>query len=472
VKKKILLINPAFQQGIRAIAQTTVGPPLGLSYIAAVLENQGHDVRILDANALNFGIEEILKSAADYKPDFAGFTEVTPTVDLVHKTARSVKEMLPDVKILAGGPHVTFAPDETLDHYSDFDYLFRGEAEATVAEFLKSGQDENILRNLKGIAYKNKDGEKIINSTADLNNDLDSIPFPSRHLLPMHRYRSPDSHKITTISAMRGCPARCIYCNVPRMSGRSVRFRSPARVVEEMLFCQNTFGTEFYYFIDDTFTTDRNWVLNFCDAVLKASFRKKVSYVCLTRPDCIDREILINMKKSGLARIELGIESGSEKSLRFLGKGIEKEQILEAFKLAKDLSISTMGFLMLNIPVEGKDQLKETESVLKKADPDFIQISFLTPYPGTPYYKYCMKKDIITSKNYSEYSFLNNVVASNPFLSQKEIRRFFIKLNLSFYLHPKRAFRLLMMVLKHGSNPGSVARASLSGLKYLLRKIK
>ncbi len=468
--KRILLINPAFQQGIRAIAQTTVGPPLGLAYIAAVLEREGYDVDILDANALNLDMKEIRDRAGEYAPDFIGFTATTPTVDLVHDAASSVKEVLPGVKALAGGAHVTCLPGETLDRYPAFDYLFLGEAEKTIVDFLKRVDDEDALKEVRGIAFKDSCGDKNITGPAEWIRDLDSVPLPARHLLPMHRYRSPDSRRITTIIAMRGCPAYCIYCNVPGMFGREVRTRSPEAVVEEMLICQKEYGTEFFYFIDDTFTTDREWVLTFCDRLSKETFEKKASWICLTRPDCLDREQLSAMKRAGLIRIELGIESGSEQSLRFLGKGVRKEKITEAFHLAKELGISTLGFVMLNIPVESRERMKETEELIRKTDPDFLQVSFLTPYPGTPYYEHCREKELLKTEHYGDYSFLNSVVAVNPLVGEKEVRKFFRRLNLRFYLHPARAGRLVLMALRHGGNLFALSRASLTGLRFLFRK--
>ena len=392
MKPKIMFINLNFQDKIKAISQLTVGPPLGMAYLASILQKSDMNVKILDANVYGLTCEEILFNVIHFNPDIIGLSAVTPTIHYVNELAIKIKQKLPNIKIIVGGVHVTTLPNDSLQRFESIDVVVLHEGESIIAKLVNSIVSNKSLSKIQGIGYRTKRGKIKINANSQFINNLDTIPFPARNLLPMEKYRSVVSSKFTTLIAMRGCYAKCNYCSVPFFSGTTIRRRSPKNIIQEMSECFNKYGTKHFSFLDDTFTTDKIWVHKFCNELKQSKLNKKISWMCLTRVDNIDEDILKNMKSSGCIKIEFGIESGSQKILDFSKKGLKKEQIRRAFKLAKKVGLPTLGFLILNMPLETSNTIKESKKFVMELDPDFLQISFATPYPGTDLEKFAKKK--------------------------------------------------------------------------------
>lgn len=447
--RKIVLVNPYFQKYTQAIAQISVGPPLGLAYLAAVLEERGFIPEIIDANAEKLSEEEIIDRLIQSKADLIGFTAVTPTIDMCARIAGSFKEKLPHVPIVIGGVHATVLPQESMTKYPVFDFLVRGEGEYVLSDLVDVLNNKSDLTKIESLCFRNSSGI-VINPLGDRIQDLDSIPFPARHLLPRNVYRTFDSDKMTTVIAMRGCPGLCVYCAVKLISGEKCRKRSPSNVIEEIKLCKSKYGVDFVGFLDDTFTFDPDWVHNLCDAFIKSGLN--IRWSCLTRVDNVSRDLLKHMKEAGCIRVEFGIESGSPKILDYLRKGITLSQIKQAFALAKGFGLSTMGFVILNTPGETKTDILETQRLVMEVDPDFLQASFATPYPGTELYKRCLEEGVEIEDDWSKYIFLNQHVIKNKFISEEELDNLMRQIQRSFYLRP----RYLLKIIKYMCvNPGS-----------------
>jgi radical SAM superfamily enzyme YgiQ (UPF0313 family) len=347
------------------------------------------------------------------------------------------------------------------------DVVVQGEGEATlplVLERLDAGPPApSVLAEVPGLAFRGRDGEVVDTGVAAPIADLDALPEPARDLLPNHRYRCPDSERFTTLLAMRGCPYRCVYCAVPGLFGRQVRCRDPGAVVAELLGAQARFGVEFFSFLDDTFTTRRAWVEAFCEAARRAGLAGRARWICLTRADLVDRTLLAAMKAAGCVRIELGVESGSSAGRAFLEKGLVDGQILDAFRGAREVGLSTMGFAILNLPGETEQDVAATFALLHRADPDFLQVSLLTPYPGTPLREMAEKNGWITTDDWSRYSFLNDVVLDHgvPAAVVRARHRVFLR---RFYLRPRTVFKLGRLVLSGSSRLRPLARTVALGL--------
>jgi anaerobic magnesium-protoporphyrin IX monomethyl ester cyclase len=467
MKPKIMFINPNFQSKIKAISQITVGPPLGLAYLASILENNNFNVKILDANVHGLNTKQILDNVLKFNPKIIGISAVTPTIYSVHDLAIAIKKILPNVKIILGGVHSSTLPKDTLNRFKAFDVIVLNEGESIIFELCSSLIQNKQIDKIQGIAFRKKD-KIIINKHSKFISNLDSIPFPARHLLPMDKYRSVVSENFTTMIAMRGCYAKCNYCSVPFFSGNVIRRRTPKNIINEMIECYTSYGTKHFSFLDDTFTTNKKWVHEFCNEITTSVLYKKITWMCLTRVDNIDEKLLRDMKKTGCIKIEFGIETGSQEILDFSKKGVTKNQIRNAFHLAKKVDLPTLGFLILNMPLETKKSISESKNFILELDPDFLQISFATPYPGTNLEQYARDNDLKMDKDWSKYLFLNEVVMENKNISKKEIIRLKNNIEKSFYLRPAYFFRLLKFMIKYKTYK-SIFRSSLNALKELFK---
>lgn len=464
---RIVLVNPYYQDRTKSIAQITVGPPLGLGYIAAVLERNGFDVAIIDANAERLTPQEALKRIIQFRPDISGFSAVTPTIHICHQIAALLKKQNNSILTVVGGVHATALPEETLKEFFHFDFLIRGEGEFAFVELLNALNNNTDLHEIRGLCYSSQ-GSIVINEQQGNIKDLDKLPFPARHLLKNRFYRTFDSDLMTSVIAMRGCPAKCIYCAVNQVAGGKCRKRSPENVIEEITTCFFEYNVRFIAFLDDTFTFDKPWVHRLCDEFMRTGLYRRVKWSCLTRVDNVDPSLLLHMKKSGCIRLEFGIESGSYELLDYLKKEITTEQIREAFSMAKKLKLSTMGFVMLNTPGETKATIAETKKLVMEVEPDFLQVSFATPYPGTELFRNCVRDGLLTTKDWSQYIFLNNQIIKNKDIPERLLKRLKRDIEESFYLRAEYLFRVLFYMLKNPASIKTMVWASVNAFGRLL----
>lgn len=463
---RVVLVNPSFQARVRRIAQTTLGPPLGLAYVAAALRDAGHDVRIVDANALDLPPADAAREALSSDPAWVGVTATTPTVALAAAVAAAVKAARPGVTTVVGGPHATALPARTLAEFPAFDLVARGESERSFPALLAALEagDRDAARAVPGFAWRDPDGAVHDTGLPTPIPDLDALAPPARDLLPMDRYRGVDSSRFSTLLAMRGCPCACVYCSVPAMFGRAMRYRSPAAVAAEMQDVHDRFGVDFLSFVDDTFTTDHAWVRALCDDLVARRLPGRLRWVCLTRADMVDADLLRRMKQAGCVRVEMGIESGSAAGRRYLRKGLSEEDVVRGYRAAREAGLSTMGFAILNIPGETADDVERTLDLVRRADPDYLQVSFLTPYPGTRLRDDAQREGWITTDDWSRYSFLNDVILQQPSLTPDQARALHARVVRAFWFRPRTAFKLARLVLNGTTRPGPLLRTVALGL--------
>jgi len=415
-----------------------ISPPLGLAYIAAFLEQEGHSVKILDCIALGLSASDAEKEIAQIKPDIVGVTCTTPNVPGVIEISQIAKRANPDVPIVVGGPHLSIFPTESVS-FPFIDFGVMGEGEHTFAELvdaIDAGQKE--YGHITGLVWK-RNGKVIVNPQREPNRDLDALPFPARHLLPMDRYHLVImQHPIATMIASRGCAYHCAYC-FKEPHARIYRMRSPKNVVDEMEVCVNKYKAKEISIYDDCWP-NRRFLEGICEEII--SRKLDVRWNALQRVDLVTRENLTLMKKAGCVLIKYGVESGSERILRLMEKHITRKQVEDAFKLTKDVGIKTFAFFMAGYPTETREEFRATVEFAKKIDPDWIVLDSTIPFPGTKLWSYAVENMGFDADYWREWSLGKRKEALPPLVpGVDKLCRDALR---EFYMRPKIIGRKLM----------------------------
>lgn len=385
--KNILLIMPPFSmqerygRGMEKIGSAL--PPLGLLYLGAVLEKEGYFVKIFDTQIDSWDIKKIAK------PDIVGIYCNTSNYYRALGLAEEIKNNF-NIPIIFGGPHATLRPLEVLRN-SRVDFVVVGEGELTMIDLLSALNNQSrelTLEKVRGIGFK-RNGEPIINSGRELIGNLDSLPFPARHLVSMEKYRpSPNQYKrlpMTTMMVSRGCPFNCTFCNVEALWTRRYRSRSVKNVVEEIKLLIKDYGIKEINFWDDVFGINQEWIREFCETVVKEKL--DLTWACECRVDTINKELLKKMKQAGCWCIFFGVESLDQEILEAVNKRITLSQITSAFKWTREAGIEIRANFILGLPKETPEKVKQMIRVLCRLNPGYIKFNILTPYPETAIYR-------------------------------------------------------------------------------------
>ena len=461
-----LLIAPPYQAVVASIAQTTVGAPMGIAYLASALLAADESVQLIDANAEQLGVAELVARIVAIAPEVIGFTATTPTVGIAAEVAMLTRQAGFSGPILVGGPHASALPAQTLETWPCFNVAVVGEAEERIVPLVRLLRDGASLEPIAGLAWR-EDGDIRQTELPEVP-DVDALLPPARSLLPMHLYRSPDSLHAQTVVATRGCPAPCTYCAVPGMFGKQVRRRSPARVADEIEVLVDRWGCDHVNFVDDTFTWDARWVEDLCAELLRRGLHRKLRWQCLTRVDRVGEPLLQLMALAGCMRVELGIECASPDGLRALHKGIRADQVAAAFAAARRAGLETMALAMVNAPGEGLAEVEQTWRLIRQIDPDQLQVSICTPYPGTLLYESASRDGLLRTEDFSRFRFLRQAVFDNGEMSEEQALHAQRLLQRRFWLRPTTVGRLLRRSIRHPSRGLAVVRTALETLPRLM----
>ena len=371
-------------------------PPLGLSYVAAALEKAGFKIEMLDNYLLQKPIDDVKQMISRLNPEIVGITCSSASYPRCVETAKAVKEALPFCKVVVGGWHPSYMPDSMLQH-PEIDYVVMGEGERAMTELatcITKGEDAEAVAQIAGVAYRHEG--KIVKTTQEFIKDLDEVPFPARHLLPMHLYEREipflKAKPFDTMNVVRGCPFNCAYCETRRLWGQMCRAFSPRRVVDEIKHMGTNYGTKGIYFVGDNFTINKKRTIELCELIRKSKL--DIEWVCDTRADMVSRDLLKSMKEAGCRTIWFGVESGSPRILEKLNKGITNEQTNQAFKLCREEGIQIACSFILGIPGETVEDMKVTYKFAKKLDPDWCQFNVFVAVPGSGLYDEVMQKGL------------------------------------------------------------------------------
>jgi anaerobic magnesium-protoporphyrin IX monomethyl ester cyclase len=359
-------------------------PPLNLACIAAVLENAGCDVKIIDLSALKspHTIESAIREAETFKPAWIGLTLNVIFIKPAYDFIRKLKHL--NIPIVVGGPHPSLLMEEALQNGCDI--VIRGEGEQTVAELNDALINGKSLETVNGLAYRKPDGTIHTTNPRKPIRDLDSLPLPAKHLFPREWYvRDTEYYQVYgAIFSGRGCPAACTYC-YKGVFGAGCRLRSAQNVFDEMVHLNTTFGVTAFEFMDDAFSADPDRVNTLCDLILaKPDFN--IKWQCTTRLDLTEPDLLVKMKKSGCFRIFYGVESGDPDTLFRVNKHLDIEQIVTILRWTHDAGIRTIVGFMWGFPWDSPASVRASIRFIKRLSPyvdEFNPLGLLIPVPGT-----------------------------------------------------------------------------------------
>lgn len=454
---KILLINPPNLEIISSVLPQILeeergfNPPLGLLYLASYLKKQhpACHLKIIDSPTENLNYQQLKEKIKEFNPEIIGLTAMSFTIISALKTAKIVKSLNPQTKIILGGPHVHIYGKETLA-LGNLDFIILGEGEKTFSkliEHINNGEEE--FKKMPGLIFYDRQGNLIHTGPPQFIENLDELPFPARELIDNKKYFSVlgTNNLVTTMITSRGCPYHCLFCDRPHL-GKKFRARSPENVVEEIEKCLKEYKIKEFLIYDDTFTIDRERVINICREIIKRKL--DIIWDIRARVDTVDEEILLLLKEAGCQRIHYGIESGSQKILDLLRKEITLEQVEKAFKLTKKIGIQTLGYFMIGNPTETKEDILKTIKFAKKLNPDYVHITITMPFPATDLYFLALKEKIIPKDVWLEFAknpspkFIPPIWEEN--LTRQDLYNLIKKAYQEFYFRPsyllKRLFTL------------------------------
>jgi radical SAM superfamily enzyme YgiQ (UPF0313 family) len=378
---KILLIYPYFIEE-RMHDEDIKAVPMGLYSVGAVLKENHYDVEILDWHEINRTPEKVKEVLAKKKPDVIGFSVLHGNRWGAIDIARTAKQLNPKTQVVFGGIGATFLWEHLLTHFPEVDVVVLGEGEWTFLNLVRhfeKKQDQGLAQ-IRGITYR-ENGKILKTAQPDPIRDLDGLPIPSKHFLYEH------------VSSSRGCAWNCSFCGSPQFWGRNIRWRSPENFVEEleMLFRK---GVSFFYFSDDTFTLDPKRVIEICKRIIEKNL--KISWYAISRVDQVDEEMLYWMRRAGCIQISYGVESGSVKIRKALGKPVKTEQIRRAFALTTRYGILSRAYFIYGTPGETWETIQETIDLMDEIKPLSAIFYILDVFPGTRLYSDLKKRHGIT----------------------------------------------------------------------------
>jgi len=437
--KKVLLINPLTVKG-KGVNEVTLYSPLGLAYLASYLREKAcsdfYEIKIFDANIMRVENKNVLEKVREISPDIVGIHLNVALAWNGIKLTKLIKKEFPNILTCIGGPIVSSNPKKTLNA-SDADIAIIGEGEISFLEICESKN----LKEIKGIAYK-KNNKVIFNEPRPLIKDIDDIPFPAYDLLPDFKiYKSPARKTpVGPIITSRGCPYNCTFCS-SSVFGKKFRAHSPRYVIKMIDMLVNEFGVKQIDVWDDNFTQDIKRAEKIFDLINRRKYDLSINLENGVRADRLTENLIKKMKKAGVFKVGIGLESADKKVLKKIKKSLKPQDFVKVIKLFKKYGILTSGFFMFGLPFDTKKSINKSIDFAVSANPTMANFAFFIPFPGTEIYDYMKKEGLLKSNN--ELGPFEKRYHKHLFITEEELIFLQRKAYLKFYLRPSKIFDVL-----------------------------
>ena len=393
----LLLIYPAYTYPRKSL-------PLGLAYLAAYLRDAGFKPHVHDFNTLPLTDETFMDLLHSRKWLLVGISFMTNQFGEVSRLSSLIKQGIPDIPLVAGGPHPSSIPERTLQELPALDIIIRGEGEETLKELAEAMNEGRTFGHIPGLCYR---AEKVAIRTPDraFIQDLDRLPFPAWEYFDMTKYNVFHIHGMQqaptfALLSSRGCPNFCTFCDSHTIFARKFRARSALNLYEEILYLHQNYSMVNFDFVDDLFTVQKSRVLEFCHLI--ANNNIPFRWMANARVNTVDREMLQAMKDAGCTRVDFGVESGDPGVRQLMKKNITDQQILNAHITARNVGLATGSFTMVGSEGETRESVRMTVRLLREIADD-VMVSIACPFPGTEIYRKAKEKGFLNTEDWTKY---------------------------------------------------------------------
>jgi radical SAM superfamily enzyme YgiQ (UPF0313 family) len=431
-------------------------PPLGLLYVAAVLEENKYDVNLIDCGIEKKSWDELKDIVKNEQPKIVGITATTPGISKTMKTAQLVKKVDSNIKVALGGPHATILPSECLKN-KDIDFAVRGEGEFAFLNLVRYMLRDKInLKKIQNLSFKSN-GKIVHNPQSSRIDDLDSLPWPARHFVPIEKYPGvvlPRKHPETQVMATRGCPFNCTFCSSKNVFGSTIRFRDPIKVVDEIEYLVNTYKIKTINFYDDGLNYKLDWTTKMCNEIIDRGLNNEIEWKAQVRVNkpFVTEELLRKMKEAGCWLLCWGIESGDPKILKNIKKAITLEEARRAIKMCSAVGIRSLGYFMAGNQGETIETVERTIDFcveLGDLGLDYPQLTLAVPYPGTELFEVCKKNNWLKAKTWNGYeNDKRSVIVQMPGLPDEYLEKAISIFYKRFYFRPSYLLKQLFKIRK------------------------
>ncbi len=440
--------------------------PYGLLALGTYLTSVGHSVLVLDFFPGDSMVH--YKRIKNFDPQLVGYSIETPAFGLIKACHKILKETFPKALYCAGGSHTSACPEETLRQLF-LDFVIKGEAEKSLAHAIDTMEKGNDLNTVPGVGYLSNNLYQETKAPSFVEN-LDTLPIVDRSLIPDYPfYLQPPGNirglvipRTANMMTSRGCYNGCIFCDSHNIHGRTIRQRSVSHVMQEIELLIRNYKAQALFFIDDIFTHDKQWMLQFCQEM--SDHFPKMKWGCQSRADCLDEELISHMKRAGCKQIDIGVESGDPKVLQKLGKGERREDFIFAAKLIHQYKLRMLCSFVIGAPNETWGSIEQTKALIRKMAPSMCQYFTLIPYPGTALDRMAQKKqwyekvtytNLFSQKQWDRGFLTCGLSPKEQMVAKKKLQRMTAfhdhkTLIYGWFRHPRFIFLFLWLFIKRG----------------------
>lgn len=450
---RVLLLNPPAEGNKKFIREgrctqeqgvwATLWPPLSLATMGAVLERDGHGVRIVDCAAQGIGRKAVGEMIRDFMPRAVIWSTGTPSIESDLELASFIRGCDHKMRTAVFGTHVTVLDKACLAAYPALDCIIRNEPEMTVQALVKTLAAGGSLAPVEGITFRTDAGEIVVNPPRPFLEDLDTLPLPAWHLLDLDRYCLPlRGKRFLMVAPLRGCPFNCTFCTCQTYYGKRLRKRSVESVLAEIAYDGERFGIKDFFFWAETFVVDKEYVASLCRGIIERGLR--ISWTANSRVDTVDVRLLTLMAEAGCWMISYGIESARQEILDEAEKGTTAEQAFQAVRHAREAGIKTVGHFILGLPGETRESLDDTVRFARSLPLDLAQFYCAVPFPGSRLYDRALREGWIEPLDYT--GFKQDLALMNlPTITADEVNRYRALAYKRFYITPSTICRILKL---------------------------